>query len=105
MEEGEKCYSFVLFWMPHEIMYCALEELDSPAVSALRCAIAEAKLNWSVIGWVTKNLLSRAPPCVERHVKPLVLAVFVVVISALGPRGGIWPVLLMDVNFWYSTSK
>jgi hypothetical protein len=34
--------------------------------------IAEVKQRWSVIGWVTKNLLSRAPPCFGRHVKPLV---------------------------------
>jgi hypothetical protein len=34
------------------------EELDGPAYSALRRAIAEAKQNWSVIEWVTKNLLS-----------------------------------------------
>jgi hypothetical protein len=51
------------------------EELDSPAVSAL----AEVMQCWSVIGWVTKNLLSRAPPCFGRHVKPLVpaFAVFI----------------------------
>ncbi|RVE40367.1 hypothetical protein evm_014983 [Chilo suppressalis] len=44
---------------------------------------------WSVIGWVTKNLLSRAPPCYERHVKPLVPVASAVVStrqSALGPR-------------------
>jgi hypothetical protein len=34
------------------------EELDGPAVSALRRVIAEVKQRWSVIGWVTKNLLS-----------------------------------------------
>jgi hypothetical protein len=34
------------------------EELDGRAVSALRRAIAEVKQRWSVIGWVTKNLLS-----------------------------------------------
>jgi hypothetical protein len=33
----------------------------------------------SVIGWVTKNLLSRAPPWFGRHVKPLVPAAFAVV--------------------------
>jgi hypothetical protein len=33
------------------------EELDGPAVSAFRCAIAEVKQRWSVIGWVSKNLL------------------------------------------------
>jgi hypothetical protein len=74
------------------------EELDDPAVSALRRAIAEGKKRWSVIGWVTKNLLSRAPPCFGRHVKPLVPAAFAVVSThqpALGLRGGLWPVLLM----------
>jgi hypothetical protein len=39
-----------------------------------RRAIAEAKhrSQWPVLGWVIKNLLSRAPPCFGRHVKPLV---------------------------------
>jgi hypothetical protein len=31
------------------------------------------------IGWVTKNLLSRAPPCFGRHVKPLVPVAFAIV--------------------------
>jgi hypothetical protein len=55
------------------------EELDGPAVSALRCEIAEVKQRWSFIGWVTKNLLPRAPPYFERHVKFLVPAAFAVV--------------------------
>jgi hypothetical protein len=38
------------------------KELDGPAVSAFRRAIAEVKQHWSVIGLVTKILLSRAPP-------------------------------------------
>jgi hypothetical protein len=42
-------------------------------------AIAEVKQRWSVIGWVTKNLLSRAPPCFGRYVKALVPAIFAVV--------------------------
>jgi hypothetical protein len=65
------------------------EELDSPAVSALRSAITEVKQRWSVIGWVTKNLLSRAPACFGRHVKPLVPTTFAVVTHqhALGLRG------------------
>jgi hypothetical protein len=29
--------------------------LDGPAVSALRCTIAEVKQRWSVIGWVIKK--------------------------------------------------
>jgi hypothetical protein len=49
--------------------YC-IEELDGLAVSEHRRTIAEVKQCWSVIGWVTKNLLSRAPPCFRRHVKP-----------------------------------
>jgi hypothetical protein len=54
---------------------------------------------------VTINLLSRAPPCFGRHVKPLAPAAFTVVSthqSALGTRGGLWPVLLIcapgDIN-------
>jgi hypothetical protein len=65
-------------------------ELDGPAVSALRLAIAEVKQRWSVIGWVTDNLLSLALPCFESHAKPLVPAAFAVVSThqpALGPRG------------------
>jgi hypothetical protein len=30
------------------------EELDCPAVSALRRAITDVKQRWSVIGWITK---------------------------------------------------
>jgi hypothetical protein len=44
------------------------------------------------------HILSRAPPCFARHVKPLVPAIFAVVRThqpALGPRGGLWPVLLV----------
>jgi hypothetical protein len=63
----------------------SLEELDGPTVTALWRAIAEAKQHWSVIGWVTKNVLCRAPPCFERHVKPLVPAAFAVV-STHQPR-------------------
>jgi hypothetical protein len=72
------------------------QELDGPAVSALRRAIAEFKQRWSVIGWVTKNVLSPAPPCFGTHDKPLVPAAFSVVSThqtALGPRE-LWPVLL-----------
>jgi hypothetical protein len=68
------------------------EELEGPAVSVLQRAIAEATQRWSVIGWLTKNLLSRAPPCFRRHVKPLVPAAFAVVSAhppALGPPGGL----------------
>jgi hypothetical protein len=50
---------------------------------------------------MTKNLLTGYPPCFGRHVKPLVPAAFAVVSTcqpALGPRGGLWPVLLMYVE-------
>jgi hypothetical protein len=53
---------------------------------------------WSVIGWVTKNLLSRVSLCFGRHVKPMAPAAFVVVSThqpALGPRGELSPVLLV----------
>jgi hypothetical protein len=71
-----------------------LEELDRPAVSTT----VKAKQRWSVIGWVTKNLFARAPPCFGRQVKPLLPAAFIVVWthqSALGLRGGLWPLLLV----------
>jgi hypothetical protein len=38
-----------------------------------RRAIAEAKQLWSVNRWVTKSLLSRAPSCFERHIKPTLM--------------------------------
>jgi hypothetical protein len=41
------------------------EELDGLAISSLRRAITEVKQRWSVIGWMTKNLLSRAPVALE----------------------------------------
>jgi hypothetical protein len=43
------------------------------------------------------NLLFGAPSCLERHVNPLVPAAFAFVSthqSALGPRGGLWPIPL-----------
>jgi hypothetical protein len=71
------------------------------ALSALRRTIAEVNQSWSVIGWATKNVLSRAPPCFERHVKPLVSAAFAVVSThhrALGPRGGLRLVSLCVIH-------
>jgi hypothetical protein len=57
-----------------------MEELDGPAVSALSVQSWNlSTFQWPVIGWVTKNLLSRAPPCFERHVKPFVTAAFAIV--------------------------
>jgi hypothetical protein len=67
-------------------------------VSAHQRAIAEVKQRWSDVGWVTINLFFRAPPCFGRHVKPLVpdaIAVDSTHQPALGPRGGLWPVLPM----------
>jgi hypothetical protein len=69
---------------------------EPPVVSALRHAIAEVKQRWSVMRWVTKNLLSRVPLCFGRHIKQLVAAALAAVSthqSAMGPRGGLWPVL------------
>jgi hypothetical protein len=40
--------------MPIHIYHQYWEELNGPAVSAFRRAIAEVKQRWSVIGWVTK---------------------------------------------------
>jgi hypothetical protein len=57
----------------------ANEELDGPTVSVLWRPIVDAMQRWSVIGWVTKNLSSRAPLCFERHVKTLAPAAFAVV--------------------------
>jgi hypothetical protein len=77
------------------------EELDGPAVSALRRAIAEVKQRWSVLGWVTKNLLSRVSPCFGRHVKPLVPNAFEVVSThqpALGPVVSYGPLSLCVIH-------
>jgi hypothetical protein len=70
-----------------------VDELDGPEVSALGRALEDVKQRWSVIGRVTKNLLSLAPLCFGRYVKPLVSAEFAVVSThqpALAPRGGLW---------------
>jgi hypothetical protein len=68
-----------------------------PRGQCARRVIAEAKQHWSVIGRVTNNVLSRAPPLFGRHVKPLVPAAFAVVSthqSALGLRRGYIPLSL-----------
>jgi hypothetical protein len=70
-------------------------------VSVLRRASAVATQRWSVIGWVTKNLLSRAPSCFGRHVKPLVPAAFAVINThkpVLDKRGGLWFVCLWVIH-------
>jgi hypothetical protein len=43
-------------------------------VSARRRAISEVKQRWSAIGWVTKNLLSRATICLVCSLKVLFIA-------------------------------
>jgi hypothetical protein len=91
----------LVFGMGHDYLMInvAVEELDGPAVSALRRTIAEVKQLWSVIGWVTKNLLSLTLPCFGRHVKPLFPAAFTLVSThqpALGPCGGLWPILMYN---------
>jgi hypothetical protein len=53
--------------------------VEKPRGQGARRAIAEAKQHWPVIRWVIKNLLSRAPSCFERHVKPLLAAGLAVV--------------------------
>jgi hypothetical protein len=78
-----------------------LNKQSSVSGITLRRAIAEVKQGWSVIGWVTKNLLSCAPPCLGRHVKPLISAAFAVVRTyqpALDPSGGLWPVVLCVIH-------
>jgi hypothetical protein len=89
--------SFVL--LPPNSSYMIAEgqrsnkELHVLVVCALRRVIAVIKQRWSVLRWVTKNLLSWAPPCFRRHVKPLVSAAFIVVSThqpALGSRSGLW---------------
>jgi hypothetical protein len=86
-----------LFFLGRLIFVIDVDELDVPAISARQRAIVEVTQRWSVIGWVTKNLLSRAPPCFGS--KPLVPAAFAVVSThqpALGSRGRLlWSVLLM----------
>jgi hypothetical protein len=57
-----------------------IEELDGPAVSALRRAIAEIK----------QRLLSRSPPCLGRRVKPLVPAPFAVDSTHQPTLGPFW---------------
>jgi hypothetical protein len=55
-----------------------------------RGAIAEVKQRpqRSVVGWVTKNALSRAPLCFGRHVKQLVPTAFTVVSTHSIPKKG-----------------
>jgi hypothetical protein len=57
---------------------------------------------------MTKNLISRSPPCYGKHIKSLVPAVFTVVIahpSALGLRGGLWPLWVSYKACLYPNSE
>jgi hypothetical protein len=69
------------------------QELYGHAFSALWRPIVEVKRRWSVIGWVTKNLLSRAPPCFGWHIEPLVPAAFAVVSTHQSVLGPAWWVM------------
>jgi hypothetical protein len=50
-------YTVFIYLISYNVYMGFQEELDSRAVSALRRAIAEGKQRWSVIRWMTKNLL------------------------------------------------
>jgi hypothetical protein len=75
-------FSSIVFLSIDEVLS---NEDKSMAPRSVRFGVQSRKL--SNVGWVTKNLLSRAHPCFE-HVKPLVPAAFAVVSThqpALGP--------------------
>jgi hypothetical protein len=72
----------------------ATEELNVPAVSA----IAEVKQRWSVIGWVTKNYYLELLRALDGTLVPIAFAVVSTHQPALGPRGGLWPVLLSIIH-------
>jgi hypothetical protein len=64
----------------------------------LRREISKAKHRWSDVGKVTKNLLSLAPPCVDKPLVPAAFAVFSTHQPAQGPCGGLWPVTLCVIH-------
>jgi hypothetical protein len=70
---------------------------SSMAPRSVRFGVHPRKLSNVGRHWMgDQNLLYRVPRCFRRHVKPLVPAAFVSTYkSALGPRGGLRPVLLM----------
>jgi hypothetical protein len=57
--------------------------------------MAPRSVGSACIEWVTKNLLSRAFPCLERHVKLVPAAVISTHQFALDSRGWLWSVHLM----------
>jgi hypothetical protein len=66
------CFKFLL-WIVYTYNRIVCRGARWPRQCAW-CTIAKAKQRWPIIGWVTKILLSRAPSCFRRHVKPLVPA-------------------------------
>jgi hypothetical protein len=76
---------------PLSCICCIRCKVRSSMISELRRAIAEDTQCWSVIGWVTKNLLSRASPCFGRQVKPLVPAAFAITNPLWAPVVGYGP--------------
>jgi hypothetical protein len=90
-------FSLGLYNNNNYLMYClvlyCIGGARWPRGQCTRRTIVEAKKHWSVTGWVTKNVISRAPSCFGGHVKPLVPAVFAVVSthqSALDPRSELY---------------
>jgi hypothetical protein len=67
------------------------KELDGLAVSVLRRMIAKVKQRWSVIGWATKNLLSRASFRASEGTLSCWFQLICSHQSALGPHGGLGP--------------
>jgi hypothetical protein len=69
---------------------------------SVRFGVRSRKLSNIVSHWMgDQKLISRAPPYFGRHVKRLVPAAFAVISThqpALGPRGGLWPVLLITIR-------
>jgi hypothetical protein len=53
-----------------------MEDYNSPAISALgvqlQRLISNLRSQKPVVGWVTKKILTRAPPCFGKHVMPLI---------------------------------
>jgi hypothetical protein len=91
---------FVYMYKTRNMIYHLVyfEELDSPAVSALRCAISEVKQRWSLNGWPKIYNLELLPAsegtlshCSRLHLQSLAPT------NPHWARGGLWPDLLMCV--------
>jgi hypothetical protein len=80
------CFSRNAFSKHFCVIFTLLEELNGLAASAF--VMRSRKVNKVRKGWVTKNLLSLAPPYYRRYVKPLVATKYVCTHqSALRPLG------------------